>query len=115
MYVAHLEFLADKGAEIEMAARSRFLGSRLGVLDRDAPLEIDVKIKNSQSHGRTLRSLPREDPCATWNQLPQNSPTLFSDRQQAPHVFITLQTLCSLILNYTTTFSRTIVFELGVA
>jgi hypothetical protein len=39
MYVAHLEFLADKGAEIEMAARSRFLGSRLGVLDRDAPLD----------------------------------------------------------------------------
>ena len=39
MYVPHLEFLADKGAEIEMAARSRFLGSRLGVLDRDAPLE----------------------------------------------------------------------------
>ena len=40
MYVAHLEFLADKCAEIEMAARSRFLRSRLGVLDRDAPLDI---------------------------------------------------------------------------
>ena len=39
MYVPHLEFLANKGAEIEMSARSRFLGSRLGVLDRDASLE----------------------------------------------------------------------------
>ena len=45
MYVPHLEFLANKGAEIEMSARSRFLGSRLGVLDRDAPLKIGERAR----------------------------------------------------------------------
>jgi hypothetical protein len=50
MYVPHLEFLANKGAEIEMSARSRFLGSRLGVLDRDAPL------LNTDKYGSVIRT-----------------------------------------------------------
>ena len=52
MYVPHLEFLANKGAEIEMSAGSRFLGSCLGVFDRDAPLLISgcvLSIKQTHS------------------------------------------------------------------
>ena len=65
MYVPHLEFLANKGAEIEMSARSRFLGSRLGVLDQDAPLPISQLNEQLSLESKVIKCNLVPGPCCS--------------------------------------------------